>query len=510
MNRSTVLLIVLLLVIGAIVWFLIPSDKEREISDSSPDVAIHIDSASVVKLEIQHAPKLILLENIGGKWTITAPARYQADPVSVTRLIGGLSRFKIGSLISSNPEKQHLFQVDTGGTHIIVTERSGKSTSLVIGKMGPSFSEVYFRVPTSKDVYLGEGVDSWSVNKDLKEWRDKTIFAQPAEAIRSLTLNVKGKEYDFHKDSTSWKSGDRTVETSEINPLLTTLANLRADDFVDTAMKFQAQPATIGVQGAENISLTLYPVLPDSSKYIVQTSTSAQLYSIGKFTAQQLLNPVEHAAGRPAPAPSITQASRPPEKKPVAAKEEMKEEKKPEKTAEKAPEKTAEKTEPPKEEPKVVPSPFGGKKTQPSQSLIIPKKEVAPPPVVETAPAKKTGKQASPSFNKPKTETQADRTNQQQAQQQQSQQQVQQQTHQPTQQPPQQPARQPAAKPAPKSNSSSSDDEGDLTVHTVKKGETMQSIARFYGVTVEQILKWNLLKSISVKPGQELYVYIRK
>ena len=499
MNRSTVLLIVLLLVIGAIVWFLLPSDKEREISDSSPDVAIRIDSAAVVKLEIQHAPKLILLENIGGKWTITAPARYLADPASVTRLIGGLSRFKIGSLISSNPEKQHLFQVDTGGTHIIVTERSGKATTLVIGKMGPSFSEVYFRVPASKDVYLGEGIDSWSVNKDLKEWRDKTIFSQPAEAIRSLTLTVKGKEYDFHKDSTSWKSGDRTVETSEINPLLTTLANLRADDFIDTAMKFQTQPATIGVQGAENVSLALYPVLPDSSRYIVQTSASAQLYSIGKYTAQQLLNPVEHASGKAAPAPSMTQTARAPEKKSVAMKEEKKEEKKAEEK---------------KEEPKVSPPPFVAKKqTQTSQPLIIPKKEIAPLPVVETAPAKKTGKQATPSFNKPKTETQAERTAQQQAQQQaqqHNQQQVQQQVQPPTQQPTQQPAQQPAAKPAPKTNTSSSDDDGELTVHTVKKGETMQSIARFYGVTVEQILKWNLLKSISVKPGQELYVYIRK
>jgi LysM repeat protein len=54
------------------------------------------------------------------------------------------------------------------------------------------------------------------------------------------------------------------------------------------------------------------------------------------------------------------------------------------------------------------------------------------------------------------------------------------------------------------------DEDGDLTVHTVKRGETMQTIAKKYNVTVEQILKWNLLKSINVKPGQELYVYIKK
>jgi LysM repeat protein len=38
----------------------------------------------------------------------------------------------------------------------------------------------------------------------------------------------------------------------------------------------------------------------------------------------------------------------------------------------------------------------------------------------------------------------------------------------------------------------------------------MTSIAQQYKVSVEQILKWNLLKSISVKPGQELYVYQKK
>ena len=57
---------------------------------------------------------------------------------------------------------------------------------------------------------------------------------------------------------------------------------------------------------------------------------------------------------------------------------------------------------------------------------------------------------------------------------------------------------------------SSTEDEGELTVYTVKRGETMTMIAKQFNVSVEQILKWNLLKSISVKPGQELYIYLKK
>ncbi len=449
MNRSTVLLIALLLVIGAIVLFLFPSEKERETSDAAPEVSISIDSAAVVKLEIQHAPRLMLFENIGGKWTITAPVRYPADPATITRLIGGLSKFKVGSLVSSNPEKQHLFQVDTGGTHVIVTERSGKSTSIIVGKMGPSFSEVYFRLPTSKDVYLGEGIDSWSINKDLKEWRDKTIFAQPTETLRDISITSRGKQYDFHRDSTTWRSGDRFVETSEINPLLNTLSNLRADDFVDSTVKFQLQPVTLSIQGAENVTLRLYPTPPDSSKYIVQTTSSSQQYVVSKYTAQQLMKPIEHGSvGKTVPVASVPSV--------------------------------------PKEEEKTT-AIVNKKQEKASPPSIIPKKEALPPPqFVETTPPKKTTpKKTSPSKTSQTTSTTATKVDELLSS-------------------------PPPTSSAGNPSSSSGDDEGELTVHTVKRGETMQSISKQYSVTVEQILKWNLLKSIAVKPGQELYIYIKK
>ncbi len=52
-------------------------------------------------------------------------------------------------------------------------------------------------------------------------------------------------------------------------------------------------------------------------------------------------------------------------------------------------------------------------------------------------------------------------------------------------------------------------DEGDLTVHTVKRGETLASIARKYSTTVENIKRWNSLTAESLTPGQELYVFVK-
>jgi LysM repeat protein len=42
--------------------------------------------------------------------------------------------------------------------------------------------------------------------------------------------------------------------------------------------------------------------------------------------------------------------------------------------------------------------------------------------------------------------------------------------------------------------------------HTVRKGETVFSIARRYGVSVEELRKWNGLRGSTVRPGQRLWV----
>jgi LysM repeat protein len=457
MNKSTITLISLLLVLGAVTYFLLPSQKEHESSYEPSDINVKIDSASVVRIEVDQKGKSVTIENVGGKWMITSPIRYAADATSIKQLLSGLSKFKVGSLISSNPEKQNIFQVDSTGTKISVTDRSGKAVTLIVGKMGPSFSEVYFRLPSSKDVYLGEGLDTWTINKDVKEWRDKSIVSIPSESVKQLTYTVANKEFRFQRDTSGWKSGERTLDAATMNSSLNQIANLHADDFVDSLMKMQTQSVSLGVHGADDVTLNLYPSPPDSSKYFVQISTSPQLFVISKWTAQQLLKPVEESAfsGKPRPTLAV-------KKEPAVS----------------APPKTVEDEKPPI--PIQTSHPGIAKKTpeiKQNEPAPAPKRELSLEPAKQDSSAapkrtRTSGRSTTPSGQKTETA--------------------------------------PAVQPKTPSSGSTADEEGDLTVHTVKKGETMTTIAKQYGVTVEQILKWNLLKSIGVKPGQELYIYVKK
>ena len=62
-------------------------------------------------------------------------------------------------------------------------------------------------------------------------------------------------------------------------------------------------------------------------------------------------------------------------------------------------------------------------------------------------------------------------------------------------------------KTTPKSNSGNkSATTPTVKTHTVRKGETLSSIARKYSCTVNELKKWNGLKSNTVKVGQKLKI----
>ena len=294
MNRTTIILIGLFIVLAVVVaYFFFPSSKEREMSYKAGEMNVSIDSASVVKIQIERIGRSFTFGNTGGKWMITAPGKYPANVSSITQFIGDLRKLRVGSLISSNPEKQNLFQVDSTGVTVTVTERSGRTVTLIIGKMGPSFAEVYFRLPNSNDVYLGEGVSTWTLRQELKEWRDKSIFTAAADSMWQLDYLYKTKTATFLRDGTKWISGKDSLAADVMNSVLNTLASFRADDFIDTTIAPSPDPIGLKIRSTDEVAMTFFPQLPDSAKYIVQTSQSPQTYIITKYTMQQILKPVE-------------------------------------------------------------------------------------------------------------------------------------------------------------------------------------------------------------------------
>jgi hypothetical protein len=291
MKKSTLYLIAIFAVLLTVAYFLLSPTEERTSSYSLSDLKLKIDSALVNKMEIKKRLSSVAIEHLGGRWNVTSPVKYPADEPSVLSLLSAANKFKIMSLISSNPTKQSLYQVDSlSGTSVRFYDRKGNTVSLIVGKMGPSYLETYVRTPGSNDVYLAEGFNSWSLNKEVRDWRDKTILKLEKDAIRQLLFEYSKDKFVLAKsDSINWiVDGDSTNNTS-VNTLLSTLSNFRAEDFVDTIVTLSTPQLKLQIASNEGTNLHFYPMPPDSAKYWVTTSQTQQIFTISKYTAQQIL-----------------------------------------------------------------------------------------------------------------------------------------------------------------------------------------------------------------------------
>ncbi len=166
---------------------------------------------------------------------------------------------------------------------------AGKTISLIVGKMGPSYFVSYIRATNSDDVYLAEGLNSWIINKEVRDWRDKTIFKTEKDSITQLFFEFDKEKFLAEKLESKWMIGSDTIATATIDNLLSTLSNLRAEDFVDTELTLPQPQVRIETTTDVKSSLIFYPMPPDSSKYWIVSSSSPQIFVVSKYSANQII-----------------------------------------------------------------------------------------------------------------------------------------------------------------------------------------------------------------------------
>ena len=83
---------------------------------------------------------------------------YPTEKGTVEQLANLAHTMSVGEIISSNPDKQMLFQVDTiTGNHVTFYRDGNELASIIVGKMGADYQSTYVRKPESNDVLFGQG-----------------------------------------------------------------------------------------------------------------------------------------------------------------------------------------------------------------------------------------------------------------------------------------------------------------------------------------------------------------
>ena len=286
MKRSTLLLAGILVVLILIAFLLLQKPGEQSSSASTGEFLARVDSLAVDKIHLQSPTFNVVLEKQGVEWYLRNPLSFRADQSNVAQLLHQAKSLEVKNVVSGNPEKQSLFQVDSTGTQVTLFEGENETASFILGKTGPTFSETYARRKGSNEVVLVSNIMNYAFTRSIKEWRDRAIVSIPKETIKQLTYQFGDTTFTMEFRDSLWFVGDDPAQGSVVERVLSSLTGFQGDDFIDTPPA--SLPRVSAMLSFAGTQLVFYHV-KEGDKYMVRSSLSPQWYDGSRCSANQVL-----------------------------------------------------------------------------------------------------------------------------------------------------------------------------------------------------------------------------
>ncbi len=286
MKRNTLILLGILVLLIAGVFLVLQKPGERSTTAGNEEVLVRYDSSAVDGIEIISAAGRVTLEKQGATWMLTEPIRAAADESIVTSTIGKGNAIALKGVVSSNPAKQALFQVDSTGTSVKFLAKGATLADFRVGKPGPAYTETYVRRESDNEVFLAEGMLGYLFARPARDWRDKTIFKTPLESVTSVQFHYGDTTFTLARQDSLWRVDGSPAGEDQVRGMLGSLTNFLADDFVDSTLTVVPPlAAVVEVQGVQIRFLKH----PSSTTYVVTTSRSPQVFNVQEWKAGQVL-----------------------------------------------------------------------------------------------------------------------------------------------------------------------------------------------------------------------------
>lgn len=296
---------------------------EREIK-----TVISIDEQDVTRIELTEAGETITLEPNGESWQLTTPVTYPADQTYVTALLSNLEALEVDGTASRNQERQSEFQVTPElGLQVRISENDGDQTVFYLGKSptGRSSSN-YLRLEGENEVYTTRSNIRINFDREVNVWRDRQIASVDLAGITDVERFVSQESaWNIQRQADgNWLLGEQATDRAAVDALLSTLANLRAVDFIDDdSVLLNEETANFRIRfmanGEEQELLFLQRTTPaeteegfDTNEYFVRLGNqtfviSEVIYQDLALTAEQLIFTIEEPAVEGIPTETVTE-----------------------------------------------------------------------------------------------------------------------------------------------------------------------------------------------------------
>ena len=247
------------------------------------------------------APQKIVLKKAGEEeWTLQEPLIAKANASNVKSLIDNLPKLSLSEEIAQGTDEYDRWGVS-----------DGKALHVTFFKGDESVFDVYFgesgsrgqmtRIAGRDGVYAIKGYSKWLYERDVKGWRDKSMFKFDDKEVVKVSVHNENGVFIFDKDGESWKArhgkseGSATAlerfKPSKVDDLLRAYKSLSAMDFGD-----DRQPSDVGLdkpsatvkielKGGKALYQLDVGAKAEGSNRWAKTNGSDQIYAISSWSA---------------------------------------------------------------------------------------------------------------------------------------------------------------------------------------------------------------------------------
>lgn len=202
--RSTLALLVVLVGLGAYVYFV--ASKPQDDDAGQPKMFAALDAAQISELKVKaENGDVTTVTKTDGVWKMTAPIATPAADLDASGIANALADIRVARVIDEAPTDLKEYGLDAPRIEVDFKTADGKTSGrLFVGEKTATGGNLYARQDDQKRVVLIGQYQEASLNKSTFDLRDKTVVAFDRSKVDAIDLTTDGKTVALTKTDGNW------------------------------------------------------------------------------------------------------------------------------------------------------------------------------------------------------------------------------------------------------------------------------------------------------------------
>jgi len=205
--------------------------KESEVSRSIRPLSVPEDQVQEITLQKQNGES-IHLKKTDGKWQITEPVQYPADPEIVSGMISTLALVNEDHVIEDKATDVAAYGLNKPAIKVGIVDSNHKTKELLIGDETPAGSANYVEMAGDQRVFTMANYMKNSLDKTPIDLRDKRLLKFESDKVTKVELSAKKQTIEFGRNKEQWeivKPSPLRADQFPVEELLRSLRDAKMD-----------------------------------------------------------------------------------------------------------------------------------------------------------------------------------------------------------------------------------------------------------------------------------------